>query len=58
VSHARQAQRRPRRLEVSPLKEAAEWLGRYRKFWDESFDRLDGYLAQLKQAEVKDDGDE
>jgi DNA-binding transcriptional ArsR family regulator len=58
VSHGRQAQRRPRRLEVHPLKDAAEWLGRYRKFWDESFDRLDGYLAQLQQAEVKNDRDE
>jgi len=55
VSHGRQAQRRPRRLEATPLKYVAEWLGRYRQFWDESFDHLDDYLAQLQQAEERDD---
>jgi DNA-binding transcriptional ArsR family regulator len=58
VSRGRHAQRRPRRLEAAPLREAAEWVGRYRKFWDESFYRLDDYLAQLQQAEAKDDRDE
>src|ERR687898_2308915 len=41
VARGREAQWRPRRLEAGPLKDAADWLERYRRFWDESFDRLD-----------------
>ncbi len=59
VSRSRSAQRRPCRLEAKPLKEAAEWIEHYRRFWTESFDRLDDYLRGL-QAEGKggktDDG--
>jgi DNA-binding transcriptional ArsR family regulator len=58
VSRGRSAQRRPRRLEAAPLRQVAEWVGRYRKLWDESFDRLDDYLVQLQQPEAKDDRDD
>lgn len=46
VSQSRQAQARPCRLEAAPLKEIAEWTTSYRQFWEESFDRLDEYLAK------------
>jgi len=48
VSRGRNAQFRPVRLEAEPLKEAAQWLGDYRRFWEESLDRLDAYVADLK----------
>ncbi len=48
IARGREAQWRPCRLEVSPLKEAAEWIGGYRKFWEESFDRLDDLLKELQ----------
>ena len=51
VARGREAQWRPCRLEVAPLKEAADWLERYRRFWDESFDRLDEYLRELQREE-------
>ncbi len=48
VGRARQAQWRPCHLEASPLVEVAEFVDGYRKFWEESFDRLDAYLHQLQ----------
>lgn len=53
ISRGRDAQRRPCRLEARPLKEVAAWAERYRRFWDESFDRLDGYLDELQKKEKK-----
>jgi DNA-binding transcriptional ArsR family regulator len=53
VARAREAQWRPRRLEAAPLKDAADWLERYRRFWDESFDRLDDYLREIQKGENK-----
>jgi DNA-binding transcriptional ArsR family regulator len=50
VSHGREAQRRPRRIEAAPLAEANEWLERYRQFWEESYGRLDLLLAEMKQS--------
>lgn len=44
ISRGREAQWRPCRIEAEPLKEAADWIGSYRKYWEESFDRLDAYL--------------
>jgi DNA-binding transcriptional ArsR family regulator len=55
ISRGREAQWRPRRLDGAPLKEAAEWLEYYRRFWDESLDRLDAYLRELKPKEGSDD---
>jgi DNA-binding transcriptional ArsR family regulator len=56
IERGREAQWRPRRLKAAPLKEAAAWVDRYRKFWEESFDRLDEYLRELQEKE-KQDGD-
>lgn len=51
ISRGRQAQWRPCRLEGAALKDATVWLERYRRFWEESFDRLDEYLKELKKKE-------
>jgi DNA-binding transcriptional ArsR family regulator len=49
ISRGRDAQRRPCKLEGERLKEAAMWVERYRRFWEESFDRLDAYLDELQR---------
>jgi DNA-binding transcriptional ArsR family regulator len=54
VTRGREAQWRPRRLEAAPLKEVAEWAENYRGFWDESYERLDGYLQHLQEKEGND----
>ena len=51
VSQGRRAQWRPCRLEPEPLREVAEWVERYRRHWEERFDRLDEYLQELQGAE-------
>ena len=51
ITRGRTAQWRPCRLEVGPLKDAADWLEHYHHFWDESFDRLDDYLRELQEKE-------
>ena len=56
VSRGREAQWRPRRLDGAPLGEAAAWLEDYRRFWDESLDRLDEYLRRMKEGEADDAG--
>ena len=48
ITRGRAAQWRPCRIEGGPLKDAAGWLEHYRRFWDESFDRLDQYLSELQ----------
>ena len=53
ISRSRDAQSRPCRLEARRLKEATEWMERYRRFWDESFDRLDDYLQEMKMKKAK-----
>lgn len=53
IARGRDAQWRPCRIEAGPLKDVAEWVGNYRQFWEQSFNRLDDYLAQLKQTELK-----
>ena len=55
ISRGRTAQWRPCRLEVRRLREVDDWLSRYRRFWDGSFDRLDSYLAELKAAQPHKD---
>jgi DNA-binding transcriptional ArsR family regulator len=50
IERGRRAQWRPCRLKAVPLKDAADWLERYRAFWEGSFDRLDRYLRQLDAA--------
>ncbi len=51
IVRSREAQWRPCRLDASPLKEAAEYVERYRQFWEESFDRLDKYLREIQKME-------
>jgi DNA-binding transcriptional ArsR family regulator len=48
IEQGRQAQWRPCRLRAAPLKEVAEWVGSYREFWEESYERLDDLLQKLK----------
>ncbi|HEY0968648.1 MAG TPA: metalloregulator ArsR/SmtB family transcription factor [Opitutaceae bacterium] len=48
IERSRSAQWRPCRLKAEPLKEASAWIDHYRRFWEESFDRLDAYLEQLQ----------
>jgi DNA-binding transcriptional ArsR family regulator len=49
VSRGRSAQFRPRSLEAGPLREVFDWIGRYRRHWEPSFDRLDRYLTELQR---------
>jgi DNA-binding transcriptional ArsR family regulator len=49
VEQGRKAQWRPCRLQGEPLREVADWIEEYRRFFDESFDRLDEYLRELQQ---------
>src|SRR3984893_334930 len=51
IARGREAQWRPCRLEAGPLKGVADWVEHYRRFWDESFDRLENYLQELKTTE-------
>lgn len=53
ISRGRDAQRRPRRLEVKPLAEATEWLERYRQMWEANFQRLDALLEEMKGRSPK-----
>ena len=48
IERGREAQWRPCRLRAEPMKEAVDWLERYRRHWEESFDRLDDYLKELQ----------
>src|SRR3954465_5059894 len=57
VSQGRKAQWRPCRLGTAPPPEVADWMEDYRRFWDESFDRLDNYLREL-QAQGQETGKE
>lgn len=52
IERGRHAQWRPCRLRPEPLKEVDDWMAKYRRFWEESFDRLDEYLEELKQEEA------
>ena len=54
IARGREAQWRPCRLEAGPLKDVSNWVEKYRRFWEESFDRLDVYLAELKKKETKE----
>ncbi|HET7219254.1 MAG TPA: metalloregulator ArsR/SmtB family transcription factor [Vicinamibacterales bacterium] len=53
IARGRDAQRRPRRLDAAPLAEATEWLEHYRRFWEQSFERLDAVLEQMKAEEQR-----
>src|SRR5205809_8095248 len=49
ITRGREAQWRPCRLRAGPLKDAADWLEHYRRFWEQSLDRLENYLHELKK---------
>ena len=51
IARGREAQWRPCRLAAGPLKDAADWLDHYRRFCDESFDRLEDYLRELQKKD-------
>lgn len=53
ISRGQDAQRRPRRLEAKPLREATEWLDTYRRFWEAQFGRLDVLLQELQRGKRK-----
>jgi DNA-binding transcriptional ArsR family regulator len=53
ISRGRDAQRRPRRLEVAPLAQANQWLEAYRQFWDARYQRLDALLDQMQTGKTK-----
>jgi DNA-binding transcriptional ArsR family regulator len=53
ITRSREAQSRPCRLHAAPLKDADEWIERYRRFWEASFDRLDEYLKELQKKGKK-----
>jgi len=50
ISRGREAQWRPARLEPLAMRSVAEWLENYRRFWDASFDRLEGYLRNIQKG--------
>lgn len=51
IERSRTAQYRPCKLNAKPLREAAKWVEQYRQFWEERFDRLDDYLAEIQDKQ-------
>ena len=51
IARGRQAQSRPCRLQAAPLREVAEWAERYRRYWEQGFERLDTYLGEIQRQE-------
>jgi DNA-binding transcriptional ArsR family regulator len=54
ISRGREAQWRPCKLEAEPLRDASEWVDRYRTFWESSFDKLDVHLKKLMRGNTDD----
>jgi DNA-binding transcriptional ArsR family regulator len=54
VARSQKAQSRPCRLVARPLEQAAQWIERYRRHWEDSFDRLDEYLTELQTKPTKE----
>jgi DNA-binding transcriptional ArsR family regulator len=57
IRRGKDAQWRPCALEAAPLRDVSDWIGEYRQFWEESFDRLDEYLKEVQAQEKKNEGD-
>jgi DNA-binding transcriptional ArsR family regulator len=53
IARGREAQWRPCKLDAHPLKDVAAWVEHYRRFWTESFDRLDDYLLKLQKKKQR-----
>jgi DNA-binding transcriptional ArsR family regulator len=51
ITRGRDAQWRPCRLAAGPLRDVTEWAERYRRFWDERYDKLDSYLQDLQKEQ-------
>jgi len=58
IEQGRQAQWRPRRLRAGPLRDVADWLGQYRRHWEESFERLDAFLREVQDTNDHENGDD
>lgn len=58
IARGKEAQWRPRKLQAGGMKEADDWLERYRQFWEDSLDRLDDYLHDLQKEQQKNHGDD
>ena len=56
ISRSRSAQWRSSSLEAEPLREATEWMERYREFWDDSLDRLDAHLKRMQEHDDSNHG--
>lgn len=53
ITRSREAQWRPCRLDAGPLKDVSDWVRFYRRFWEDSLDRLDNYVRALQRKEKK-----
>jgi DNA-binding transcriptional ArsR family regulator len=53
IQQGREAQWRPCRLKAAPLKEVSDWVEHYRRFWEESLDRLERYLKEIQATDKK-----
>ena len=58
ITRGREAQWRPARLQAEPLRQVSDFVEQYRRFWEESFDRLDAYLIELQRREKEDRHDD
>jgi len=58
IEQGRQAQWRPCRLKAAPLRDVADWIGQYRRHWEDSFERLDAYLRKLQDQPEQGEGDD
>src|SRR3954452_2576465 len=57
IARGRDAQWRPARLDAGPMREVSDWVEHYRRFWEQSFDRLDDYLKELQAKEKENKND-
>lgn len=55
ISRGREAQWRPCRLEAQPLQQAADWVGQYRQHWEQRLDRLEAYLKQVQDEQIRNE---
>jgi DNA-binding transcriptional ArsR family regulator len=53
ITRGKEAQWRPCRLDAGPLREVADWIADYQRFWEQRYDWLDGYLKQLQNDETR-----
>jgi DNA-binding transcriptional ArsR family regulator len=58
IEQGRQAQWRPCRLKPEPLRDIADWVGQYRRQWEESFERMDAYLRELQDKQQRKGDDD